>query len=81
MRRTEYDASQAAKRLKVPAAAFRWARHISLILAPGVSSSRLGFVHDNGQQVFTTWGGTTIWCCSIARPRRVSTSVVWHGCE
>lgn len=37
-RRTEYDASQAAKRLKVPAAAFRWARHTRLIPAPDVSS-------------------------------------------
>ncbi|MFF5491497.1 hypothetical protein [Streptomyces virginiae] len=37
-RRTEYDASQAAKRLKVPAAAFRWARHAGLIPAPDVSS-------------------------------------------
>lgn len=33
MRRTEYDAGQAAKRLKVPAAAFRWARHTGLIPA------------------------------------------------
>jgi hypothetical protein len=40
MRRTEYDAGQAAKRLKVPAAAFRWARHTGLIPAPDVSSSR-----------------------------------------
>ncbi|MFF8287482.1 hypothetical protein ACF06W_32860 [Streptomyces albus] len=38
MRRTEYDAGQAAKRLKVSAAAFRWARHIGLIPAPDVSS-------------------------------------------
>ncbi|MFJ8351608.1 hypothetical protein ACIQ9J_35715 [Streptomyces sp. NPDC094153] len=38
MRRTEYDASQAAKRLKVPAAAFRWARHTGLIPDPDVSS-------------------------------------------
>ncbi|CAL9675842.1 hypothetical protein OJ963_40290 [Streptomyces sp. RS2] len=38
MRRTEYDASQAAKRLKVPAAAFRWARHADLIPAPDASS-------------------------------------------
>ncbi|WP_031032104.1 hypothetical protein [Streptomyces albus] len=38
MRRTEYDAGQAAKRLKVPAAAFRWARHTGLIPAPDVSS-------------------------------------------
>ncbi|MDA5146939.1 hypothetical protein PEM37_36105 [Streptomyces sp. AD681] len=38
MRRTEYDASQAAKRLKVPAAAFRWARHTDLIPAPDASS-------------------------------------------
>jgi hypothetical protein len=40
MRRTEYDAGQAAKRLKVPAAAFRWARHTGLIPSPDVSSSR-----------------------------------------
>ncbi|MEU0275764.1 hypothetical protein [Streptomyces sp. NPDC006307] len=40
MRRTEYDASQGAKRLKVPTAAFRWARHTGLIPAPDVSSSR-----------------------------------------
>ncbi|QNT98437.1 hypothetical protein HEP81_08211 (plasmid) [Streptomyces griseofuscus] len=38
MRRTEYDAGQAAKRLKVPAAALRWARHIGLIPAPDASS-------------------------------------------
>ncbi|AEY94310.1 hypothetical protein SHJG_p1179 (plasmid) [Streptomyces hygroscopicus subsp. jinggangensis 5008] len=38
MRRTEYDASQAAKRLKVPAAAFRWAHHIGLIPDPDASS-------------------------------------------
>jgi hypothetical protein len=37
-RRTEYDASQAAKRLRVPAAAFRWARHTGLVPAPDVSS-------------------------------------------
>ncbi|MEU9015923.1 hypothetical protein AB0D12_41095 [Streptomyces sp. NPDC048479] len=36
-RRTEYDASQAAKRLRVPAAAFRWTRHAGLIPAPDVS--------------------------------------------
>ncbi|WP_198533927.1 hypothetical protein [Streptomyces odonnellii] len=40
MRRTEYDAGQAAKRLKVPAAAFRWARHAGLIPDPDVSSSQ-----------------------------------------
>lgn len=40
MRRTEYDASQAAKRLKVDAAAFRWARHTGLVPAPDVSSFR-----------------------------------------
>ncbi|MFF5407844.1 hypothetical protein ACFY8K_33880 [Streptomyces misionensis] len=39
MRRTEYDAGQAAKRLKVPAAAFRWARHTGLIPAPDVPPS------------------------------------------
>ncbi|MFB6756292.1 hypothetical protein ACFCX6_35840 [Streptomyces sp. NPDC056353] len=38
MRRTEYDASQAAKRLRVPAAAFRWARHTGLIPDPDASS-------------------------------------------
>lgn len=40
MRRTEYDARQAAKRLKVLAAAFRWARHTGLIPDPDASSSR-----------------------------------------
>lgn len=39
MRRAEYDAGQAAKHLKVPAAAFRWARYTGLIPAPDVSSS------------------------------------------
>lgn len=38
MRRTEYDEAQAAKRLKVPVAAFRWARHTGLIPAPDASS-------------------------------------------
>ncbi|MGW0771820.1 hypothetical protein [Streptomyces sp. NPDC002676] len=38
MRRTGYDAGQAAKRLKVPAAAFRWARHTGLIPDPDASS-------------------------------------------
>ncbi|MEV0888521.1 hypothetical protein AB0J03_32530 [Streptomyces microflavus] len=38
MRRTEYDAGQAAKRLKVPAAAFRWARHTGLVPDPDKSS-------------------------------------------
>ncbi|MFE4279748.1 hypothetical protein ACFRSX_34595 [Streptomyces goshikiensis] len=38
MRRTEYDEGQAAKRLKVPVAAFRWARHTGLIPAPDASS-------------------------------------------
>jgi hypothetical protein len=37
-RRTEYDEGQAAKRLKVSAAAFRWARHARLIPDPDVSS-------------------------------------------
>lgn len=37
-RRSEYDASEAAKRLKVRAAAFRWARHAGLIPDPDVSS-------------------------------------------
>ncbi|MFE1453399.1 hypothetical protein [Streptomyces olivaceoviridis] len=36
-RRTEYDECQAAKRLGVPVAAFRWARHAQLIPAPDVS--------------------------------------------
>ncbi|WP_030750526.1 hypothetical protein [Streptomyces sp. NRRL S-31] len=40
MRRTEYDAGRAAKRMKVPAATFRWARHTGLAPAPDVSSSR-----------------------------------------
>ncbi|MCA1221930.1 hypothetical protein LCE31_26800 [Streptomyces sp. 8L] len=40
MRRTEYDAGQAAGRLKVPVAAFRWARHTGLIPAPDASASR-----------------------------------------
>ncbi|MBT2439829.1 hypothetical protein J7E93_06770 [Streptomyces sp. ISL-36] len=39
-RRTEYDASQAAKRLRVPAAAFRWARHSGVISAPDAPSGR-----------------------------------------
>ncbi|MEV7957951.1 hypothetical protein [Streptomyces sp. NPDC088141] len=38
MRRTEYDASQAAKRLEVPAATFRWARHTGLVPEPDASS-------------------------------------------
>jgi hypothetical protein len=37
-RRTEYDAGQATKRLKVPAAAFRWARHVGLVPEPDASS-------------------------------------------
>ncbi|MFB8415292.1 hypothetical protein ACFC63_07220 [Streptomyces albidoflavus] len=40
MRRTEYDEGQAAKRLKAPVAAFRWARHTGLIPAPDASSFR-----------------------------------------
>ncbi|MER6113802.1 hypothetical protein [Streptomyces hirsutus] len=40
MRRTEYDAGQAAKRLKVPVSTFRWARHTGPIPAPDVSSSQ-----------------------------------------
>ncbi|MCZ0210734.1 hypothetical protein OZK63_35680 [Streptomyces sp. UMAF16] len=36
---TEYDAGQAAKRLTVPAAAFRWARRTGLVPAPDVSTS------------------------------------------
>ncbi|MDP9954334.1 MULTISPECIES: hypothetical protein [Streptomyces] len=38
MRRTEYDAGQAAKRLRVPVSAFRWARHTGLVPAPDASS-------------------------------------------
>ncbi|GGV02357.1 hypothetical protein GCM10010211_82110 [Streptomyces albospinus] len=37
-RRTEYDEGQAAKRLKVPAAAFRWARNTGLVPAPDAPS-------------------------------------------
>ncbi|MFD4528447.1 hypothetical protein ACFWP7_31915 [Streptomyces sp. NPDC058470] len=37
-RRTEYDESQAAGRLRVPIAAFRWARHTGLVPAPDASS-------------------------------------------
>ncbi|MFF2927134.1 hypothetical protein ACFVTP_32815 [Streptomyces celluloflavus] len=37
-RRTEYDESQAAGRLRVPIAAFRWARHAGLVPAPDASS-------------------------------------------
>ncbi|MFJ5681076.1 hypothetical protein [Streptomyces sp. NPDC093097] len=38
VRLAEYDAEQATKRLRVSAAAFRWARHIALIPAPDASS-------------------------------------------
>ncbi|MDT9682331.1 hypothetical protein RND61_09615 [Streptomyces sp. TRM76323] len=38
MRRAEYDAGQAAKRLKVPVTAFRWARHTGLVPEPDASS-------------------------------------------
>ncbi|WP_236670454.1 hypothetical protein [Streptomyces antimycoticus] len=38
VRLAEYDATQATKRLKVSAAAFRWARHIGLVPAPDASS-------------------------------------------
>jgi hypothetical protein len=37
-RRTEYDESQAAGRLRAPITAFRWARHTGLIPAPDASS-------------------------------------------
>ncbi|MFE2985931.1 hypothetical protein [Streptomyces sp. NPDC059262] len=37
-RRTEYDESQAAGRLRVPITAFRWARHTGLVPAPDASS-------------------------------------------
>ncbi|MFD4975061.1 hypothetical protein [Streptomyces sp. NPDC058424] len=36
--RSEYDAGQAAKRLKVPAATFQWARRTRLIPDPDMSS-------------------------------------------
>ncbi|MFB1046823.1 hypothetical protein [Streptomyces chrestomyceticus] len=36
-RLTEYDEAQAAKRLRVPVAAFRWARHTGLVPAPDAS--------------------------------------------
>jgi hypothetical protein len=39
-RRTEYDAQQAAGRLKVPIAAFRWARHAGVIPPPDANSSQ-----------------------------------------
>ncbi|MER7111161.1 hypothetical protein [Streptomyces sp. NPDC000229] len=39
-RRTEYDESQAAKRLRVPAAAFRWARHSGVIPAPDAGAGQ-----------------------------------------
>ncbi|MEO3976940.1 hypothetical protein [Streptomyces sp. CAU 1734] len=38
--RTEYDERQAAKRLYVPVASFRWARHTKLIPAPDASGQR-----------------------------------------
>lgn len=37
-RRSEYDESQAAGRLRVPITAFRWARHTGLVPAPDASS-------------------------------------------
>ncbi|MFD4756413.1 hypothetical protein [Streptomyces sp. NPDC058426] len=40
MRRTEYDAGQVAKRLKVPVTAFRWALHAGLVPSPDASPSR-----------------------------------------
>ncbi|MFE2640148.1 hypothetical protein ACFXKF_36290 [Streptomyces scopuliridis] len=39
-RRTEYDAQQAAGRLKVPIAAFRWARHAGVIPPPDAGDRR-----------------------------------------
>jgi hypothetical protein len=38
--RTEYDEGQAAKRLQVPVASFRWARHCGLVPAPDASIHR-----------------------------------------
>lgn len=38
VRLAEYDATQATKRLRVSAAAFRWARHIGLVPDPDASS-------------------------------------------
>ncbi|MEV7898262.1 hypothetical protein [Streptomyces cyaneofuscatus] len=40
MRRTEYDTAQAAKRLRVPVTALRWARHTGLVPEPDVPPSR-----------------------------------------
>ncbi|MCL8015848.1 hypothetical protein [Streptomyces sp. AS02] len=39
-RRTAYDQSQAAGRLRVPITAFRWARHTGRVPAPDASSSQ-----------------------------------------
>ncbi|MFE2693607.1 hypothetical protein [Streptomyces mirabilis] len=39
-RRSDYDDSQAAKRLRVSAAAFRWARHADVIPAPDLPPNR-----------------------------------------
>ncbi|MFJ6753287.1 hypothetical protein ACIQNI_34710 [Streptomyces sp. NPDC091266] len=39
-RRSEYDDGQAAKRLKVPVAAFRWARHCGLVPEPDLPAQR-----------------------------------------
>ncbi|MER6695444.1 hypothetical protein ABT329_42480, partial [Streptomyces minutiscleroticus] len=36
-RRADYNEHQAAKRLRVPLAVFRWARHVSLVPAPDAS--------------------------------------------
>ncbi|MEV7889926.1 hypothetical protein ACWD3I_47025 [Streptomyces sp. NPDC002817] len=38
VRLAEYDETQATKRLRVPAAAFRWARHTGLVPAPDASN-------------------------------------------
>ncbi|KPI18799.1 hypothetical protein OK006_10213 [Actinobacteria bacterium OK006] len=39
-RRSDYDDGQAAKRLRVPAAAFRWAHHADVIPAPDLPPNR-----------------------------------------
>ncbi|MEU4077697.1 hypothetical protein [Streptomyces venezuelae] len=40
VRRSEYDDGQAAKRLRIPVAAFRWARHCGLVPEPDLPTRR-----------------------------------------
>lgn len=40
VRRSEFDDGQAAKRLRVPVAAFRWARHTGLVPGPDLPTRR-----------------------------------------